>query len=261
MTETILSVSKLSRRFVGLDAVSEVDFDVQAGGIKAIIGPNGAGKTTIFNMLAGSVPPTAGTITFKGRNITGMKPWQIVPLGIARTYQNVKIFGNMSALQNVMLGRHCRTRTGFAAAAFRLPSARREDRAAREESMRRLDFVGLADKAALPAGAMPFGSQKILEIARALATDPTLILLDEPAAGLNTRETEEMAELIVRIREAGVTVLLVEHDMSLVMGISDIVLVLDSGRKLAEGIPSEVRNDPEVIRVYLGSEYESKVEK
>ena len=255
MNQTLLEVTELTKTFGGLKAVDSVDFNVHEGQIKSIIGPNGAGKTTIFNMVAGSFPPSSGCIKFQGKNISGRPAYVIARTGIARTFQNVKIFGNMTALQNVMLGRHCRTRTGFAGASLRLPWAVREEKHITEQARKHLAFVGLENIADENAAELAFGRQKTLEIARALATDPTLLLLDEPAAGLNTRETEEIAGLITRIRDAGVTVLLVEHDMSLVMNISDEVMVLDTGRKLAHGAPREVQNDPEVIRVYLGQEF------
>jgi len=257
MAETLLTATDLKRTFGGLHAVDGVSFTVESGLIKSIIGPNGAGKTTIFNMVAGAFPPTAGSIKFKGRELSGLKSHTITRLGIARTFQNVKVFAHMTALENVMVGRHCRTRTEFIGAAMRLPGAIREERAIREDAMRRLEFVGLASVAETEAGSLAFGMQKTLEIARALASDPQLLLLDEPAAGLNTRETEEIAGLIRRIRETGITVLLVEHDMSLVMEISDVVLVLHLGTKLAEGTPAEIQDNPDVIRVYLGQDYEA----
>jgi branched-chain amino acid transport system ATP-binding protein len=256
MSGTILEIKQLRKTFGGLAAVDDVNFTVAEGQIKSIIGPNGAGKTTVFNIIAGAFPPTSGSVTFKGRSIAGFKSYAIARLGIARTFQNVKIFGNMTALENVMLGRHCRTRTGFAGACLRLPHAMKEEKKIHADSLKHLEFVGLADMAGTHASGMAFGQQKTLEIARALATDPAILLLDEPAAGLNTRETEEIAGLIQRIRDTGVTVLLVEHDMELVMNISDEVMVMDFGKKLAEGTPREVQNNPEVVRVYLGVDFE-----
>lgn len=252
---SLLSVRKLSKHFGGLNAVDTVDFDVEKDSIKSIIGPNGAGKTTIFNMLAGSFQPSDGTIMFDGKDISKFKAHSVANMGIARTFQNVKLFGNMNVLQNVMTGLHCRTKSGFAGAILRLPSMLKEEAATRASAMKQLEFTGLADKAEFMASSLAFGRQRLLEIARALAMKPKLLLLDEPAAGLNTRETSELASLICKIRDNGVTVLLVEHDMSLVMEISDEVLVLDFGKKLVEGTPREVQNNPEVVRIYLGQDY------
>ncbi len=255
MTSPILTVRNLEKRFGGLAAVGGVDFDVHPGQIKALIGPNGAGKTTIFNMVAGSFKPSAGSIVFGNREISRLDTHRIAPLGIARTFQNVKIFRNMTALQNVMLGMHCRLHSGFLGAAFRTPATIREERHCREKALEWLSFIGLSHLAETNAASIAFGNQKVLEIARALATEPKLLLLDEPAAGLNTRETEDVARLIQRIRDLGITVLLVEHDMSLVMEISDEVIVLHTGMKIAEGKPRDVQNNPEVVRVYLGQDF------
>jgi len=250
----LLEVDNLRRSFGGLTAVNGVSFKVARGHIKAIIGPNGAGKTTVFNLVSGLLPPDAGSLRYDGRTITGLKPYRIARLGISRTFQTPSLFMQMTVLENVMVGRHARTRRGIWASALRLPGQPREERAIRAAALERLQYVGLADVADWPVSALSFGRRRMTELARALATDPQLLMLDEPASGLNTKETEDLAALICRIRDGGVTLLLVEHDMSLVMDISDDILVLNYGTTLAEGPPSIVRNDPRVVEVYLGGQ-------
>ncbi len=254
MAEIILEVQNLRKFFGGLRAIDQLDFVVAKGKIKSIIGPNGAGKTTLFNLLTGIIPPTAGTVLFAGKTLNGLKPHVIARLGIGRTFQNLELFGNMTVLENVMVGRHLRTKAGIFSTALRLPQMRQEEKEAKRQALAELHFMGLADKANFLATALPLGEQRLLEIARALATAPRLLLLDEPAAGLNMRETTKLAETIFRIRERGITVLLVEHDMSLVMEVSDEILVLNYGRKVAEGPPREIQRHPEVIAAYLGEE-------
>jgi branched-chain amino acid transport system ATP-binding protein len=249
---TILQVQQLSKSFGGLQAVDGVSFSLQKGAIKAVIGPNGAGKTTLFNLIAGMLAPTAGEIRFQGKEIQGMRPFRVAGLGVARTFQNIKMFAGMTALENVMVGRHVRSKAGFMASMFRTSGCRREEKAIRVKSLELLDFLGIADCAETLATNLAFGQQRAVELARALALEPALLLLDEPAAGLNIYETAEIGRLIVRIRELGITVLLVEHDMSLVMDISDEIVVLSFGRKIAEDIPTVIQGDPEVIKVYLG---------
>jgi len=242
------------KAFGGLMALMDVSFIVFPGQIKALIGPNGAGKTTLFNIITGTLPPTSGAIRFKGKAISGKKPHLIAKRGISRTFQTVELFGNMSVLENVKIGRHPRTQIGLLRSGLRLPGVKGEEREILEAARERLDLLGLAHRANDPASSLPLGEQKLLEVARALATDPELILLDEPAAGLNETETFRMAGIIKKIRESGITVLLVEHHMELIMGISDEVTVLNYGKIISEGPPDRIMNDRRVIDAYLGEE-------
>jgi branched-chain amino acid transport system ATP-binding protein len=248
----ILEIQGLTKVYQGLTAVFDVSFGVPQGIIKALIGPNGAGKTTLFNMVSGLLTPTRGTIRFKGEEINPYPPHQRAELGLSRTFQIIRPFAEMTVLENVMVGCHLRTRTGLIAAALRLPLCLLDERRAREQAMQELSFVGLGNKADHLAGSLPMGEQRLMEIARALATDPTLVLFDEPAAGLNERETDHLAQDLLRIKERGMTILLVEHDMRMVMKVSDEIVVINYGTKIAQGTPLEIRNNPEVIAAYLG---------
>jgi branched-chain amino acid transport system ATP-binding protein len=248
----LLAVSNLGKKFGGLQAVSEVSFAVERGTIKAVIGPNGAGKTTLFNLITGSLAPSSGSVLLDGRDITGRRPHQIALFGIARTFQNIKLFPGMTVLENVMIGRHIRSSGGFIASMLHLPWVLAEEQRIRKAALERLELLGIADLAELEATSLAFGQQRAVEMARALAMEPDLLLLDEPAAGLNIYETAEVGRLISSIRQLGITVLLVEHDMSLVMDISDEIVVLSFGRKIAEDVPGAIQRNEEVIKVYLG---------
>ncbi len=251
---SFLAVENLSREFGGIQAVAELSFAIEAGRIHSIIGPNGAGKTTLFNLITGVYTPTGGRIHFDGDDVTALSTASRAKRGIQRTFQNLQIYFNMSALENVMVGRHLHLDTRILPSLLRLPSVTRANNAARAKAAELMQMVGLGAYLDADADAMPYGALKRLEVARALAAEPKLLLLDEPAAGLNPKETHEIDELIKRIAATGTTVVLVEHDMKLVMGVSDHILVLDRGRKLAEGTAAEVRANPDVVRAYLGAE-------
>jgi branched-chain amino acid transport system ATP-binding protein len=250
----LLEVSGVSKRFGGLQAVKEVSFRVEKGTVKALIGPNGAGKTTLFNLLSGVLAPDAGTVRFRGEEIQGRPPHRIAALGLSRTFQQIRLFGQMTALENAMVGRHVRSRAGFVAGMFHLPWTWREEREIERAARDALAFLGVEGLADLEASSLSYGQQRAVELARALASEPELLLLDEPAAGLNLRETVELGKLVGRIRERGVTVLVVEHDMGLVMNVSDEVVVLSYGEKIADAEPRAVQKHPEVVRVYLGED-------
>lgn len=254
MSQPQLRVSALTKTFGGFNAVDNVSFDIAKGQVHSIIGPNGAGKTTMLNMLTGVYQPTRGTVELDGQDITGLAPHTLAARGMARTFQNLQIFFNMSAIENVMVGRHLHECAGWFAAMLHLPRLSAGERESRRESAELMRFVGLGDYIETDAGAMPYGALKRLEIARALASKPKILLLDEPAAGLNATETQDIDALITKLAQSGITVVLVEHDMKLVMGVSDQIVVLDYGRKLCEGTAQAVRHDPRVIEAYLGSE-------
>lgn len=248
----LLSVRGVSKRFGGLKAVDDVSFDVRRGAIKALIGPNGAGKTTLFNLISGFLRPDRGSVVFDGADVLGLPPHRIAARGLARTFQQIRLFPKMTVLENILVGRHLHSRGGFVACMLHLPFTRREEREVRESAREILEFLGISGLADAEAVRLSYGQQRIVELGRALACEPRVLLLDEPAAGLNIRETAGVGTLIGRIRERNVTVLLVEHDMSLVMDISDEIVVLSYGQKIAEDMPHAIQKDPEVIRVYLG---------
>jgi branched-chain amino acid transport system ATP-binding protein len=250
----LLEVRGISKRFGGLQAINDVSFSIREGTIKALIGPNGAGKTTLFNLVSGFLRPDSGSVIFEEKQIQDLRPYQIAGRGLARTFQHIKLFSKMTALENVMIGRHSHSRAEFISGILNLPLTRKEESHIREKSLEIMEFLGIAGLAGLEATSLSYGQQRAVELARALACEPKLLLLDEPAAGLNMRETAETARLIARVKGTGVTVLLVEHDMSLVMNISDEIIVLSYGQKIADDAPLSIQKNAEVINIYLGEE-------
>lgn len=250
----MLEVSDITQIFGGVTALDSVSFSIKKGDITGVIGPNGAGKTTLFNIITGIYRQTAGTVTLEGKDISGLPPERLARLAMVRTFQNIELFGSMTVLENVMVGMHTKSSSGLLACALRMPWSINEERRIRSGALKWLEFAGIAELADQTAGSLPFGKGRLLEIARALAIEPRIILMDEPAAGLNSHETQGLATLIKRIRGLDITVVLVEHDMELVMDICDRIIVLNLGKKLAEGTPREIQESHEVIAAYLGDD-------
>jgi len=261
--EPILHVKELTKDFGGLRALDSIDLEVHKDQIVALIGPNGAGKTTFFNCITGIYKPTKGEMLIapKGgekKSLKGLKPNRVTEKGLARTFQNIRLFQNMTVLENVMIGRHCRMHAGIPGAIFRNPGTRKEEKQVVDDAYRMLEKIGLEQYVNEYAKNLPYGAQRRLEIARAMATEPFILLLDEPAAGMNARETKELDDLIIRIRDQEkISILLIEHDMKLVMSLSDMIYVVDYGKKIAEGTPEEIKNNPDVIKAYLGEEVDA----
>lgn len=255
----VLEVNKVSKQFGGIHALTDVSFEVHKGEVLGLIGPNGAGKTTMFNVITSMFPPTSGEIHFHKDKLTGMKPFEITKKGICRTFQNIRLFGELSTLENVTIGQHCRTNAGVWSSVFKTRSQRAEEEKIKANARDLLKLVNLDLYEDTTAENLAYGQQRRLEIARALASNPTLLLLDEPAAGMNEKETNDLFDLIKKIQSIGVTVLLIEHDMPLVMRVCDRIVVLNFGKKIAEGTPSEIQNNQEVIEAYLGREEEEEL--